>query len=126
MVFSLQALELPVRLRTEHPLTDDELLRFCAVNDLLRIEREPNGELTITSPTGTDAGEVDSEINYQLSAWARGANAGATFSSSTGFRLLDDSMRSPDAAFLSWVRWNAVSQERRRGFAPVCPEFVIE
>ena len=126
MELSLQSLELPVRLRPQHPLSDEELLRFCSVNDLLRIEREPNGDLTIMSPTGTDAGDLDSEINYQLRAWANGNNTGKVFGSSTGFRLPDGSIRSPDASFLSWPKWNALSREETQGFAPVCPEFVIE
>ena len=49
------------------------------------------------------------------------------FSSSTGFRLPDGSMRSPDAATASREQWNALSPEQRRsGFAPLCPQFVIE
>ncbi len=35
-------------------------------------------------------------------------------------------MRSPDAAWIAWPRWNALSKEERDGFAPICPEFVIE
>ncbi len=116
-----------MRIRPNVPLTDEELLRFCAENDLLRIEREPNGELTVMSPTGTGMGEADSELNFQLRAWARETNSGAVFSSSTGFRLRDGSMRSPDASWMSWSRWNAVPPEQKKhGFAPVCPEFVIE
>jgi hypothetical protein len=30
--------ELPVRLRTDRPMTDDELMPFCAANELLRVE----------------------------------------------------------------------------------------
>ena len=107
-------------------MSDDELLRFCAANDVLRIEREPNGELTIMSPTGTDVGDVDSEINYQLRSWANLNNTGKAFGSSTGFRLPDGSMRSPDAAFLAWQKWNLLTREQTRGFAPICHEFVIE
>ena len=126
MEFTLSGLELPVRIRPDRPLSDDELLRFCAANDVLRIECEPNGELTVTSPTGAEAGEADAEITYQLSAWARVANSGTVFSSSAGFRLPDGSMRSPDCAYITWPVWNAVTREQRRGFAPLCPEFIIE
>ena len=35
-------------------------------------------------------------------------------------------MRSPDVAFITWGRWNALSREEQRRFAPICPEFVIE
>lgn len=126
MEFTIAGLELPVRLRTERPMSDDELLAFSSANDALQIEREPNGELTIMSPTGGEAAEADAEILYQLAAWARTGNAGATFGPSAGFRLRDGSVRSPDAAFLSWPVWNAISREERRKFVPACPEFVIE
>ncbi len=125
--FTIANLTLPVRIRPEHVMSDEELLQFCAANDVLRIEREPNGELTVMSPTGTGAGETDSEINFQLRLWARTADAVVVFSPSTGFRLRDGSMRSPGAAGVSRERWDRLSTEqRRRGFAPLCPEFVIE
>ncbi len=125
--FHLANLPLPIRIRPEYALSDEELLQFCAANDVLRIEREPNGELTVMSPTGTGAGDTDSEINFQLRLWARLADSVVIFSSSTGFRLRDGSMRSPDAAAASREQWNALTPEQRRsGFAPLCPEFVIE
>ncbi len=108
-------------------MSDDDLLQFCAKNEVLRIEREPNGELTVMSPTSTGAGQTDLDISAQLYVWNRQANAGVAFGSSTGFRLPDGSMRSPDAAWASWARWQALtSNQQRRGFAPLCPEFVIE
>ena len=125
--FDFANLPFPVRLRPGHAMSDEELLEFCAANEVLRIEREPNGELTVMSPTGTGAGQTDSEINFQLRLWARTADSLVIFSSSTGFRLPDGSMRSPDAAAASRKLWEGLSPEqRRRGFAPLCPEFVIE
>jgi Uma2 family endonuclease len=35
-------------------------------------------------------------------------------------------VRSPDAAWVSWQRWNALSDEQRHGFARICPQFLIE
>ena len=127
MEFTLAHVELPIRIRPERALSDEQLLHFCAVNDLLRIEREADGELTVVSPTGTGAGHMDSEINYQLHAWARIANAGVVFGASAGFRLPDGSMRSPDASLATWSAWNALTREQQQtGFAPLCPAFVIE
>ena len=54
--FTIDALELPVRLHMERPFSDEELLRFCARNELLRIEREPDGDLSVMSPSGAEAG----------------------------------------------------------------------
>lgn len=124
--FSINLPDLPVRLTLDHPMSNEELLRFCAENDLLRIEREPNGDLSVMSPTGSGTGDTNSELNYQLKAWAKRTNTGVIFSSSAGFTLADGSMRSPDAAFISWPRWSSLTREQQRGFAPICPEFVIE
>lgn len=126
MQFSVSALELPVRIRPEQPLTDEQLVRFCAQNEALRVEREPNGELTVMSPSGSEAGQSDLEIGFQLLSWARQANSGVAFGSSAGFRLPDGSIRSADASWVSWGRWNALTREQQRGFALLCPEFLIE
>lgn len=122
----LQQSELPVRLRFERPMTDEDLLRFCAANETMRVEREANGELIVMSPSGSGTGRTNSELNFQLALWARGAGTGTTFDSNAGFTLPDGSVRSPDAAWVAWSRWNALSEEQREGFAPLCPEFVIE
>jgi Uma2 family endonuclease len=101
-------------------------MRFCAANEMVRVERDVNGELILMSPGGSGAGQKNSELIYQLAAWARETNSGATFDSNAGFTLPDGSMRSPDAAWIAWPRWNALSKKEQDGFAPICPEFVNE
>jgi Uma2 family endonuclease len=126
MNVALPEIDQPVRLRFERPMTDEELMRFCAANEMVRVERDANGELILMSPTGTGTGRTNSELNLQLALWARETNSGATFDSNAGFTLPDGSMRSPDAAWIAWPRWNALTKEEQDGFAPICPEFVIE
>jgi Uma2 family endonuclease len=48
------------------------------------------------------------------------------FDSSTGFRLADSSVLSPDGSLLREDRWLALTPEQRRRFPPLCPELVIE
>ena len=50
MNVALSEADLPVRLRFERPMSDDELWRFCSTNDQLRVERDANGELILMSP----------------------------------------------------------------------------
>ena len=38
----------------------------------------------------------------------------------------DTSMRAPDAAWVSWQRWNALPRTEQERFGHVVPEFVIE
>ena len=40
--------------------------------------------------------------------------------------LPDGSVRAPDAAWISFDRLRPLSSQDLAGFAPVCPEFVIE
>jgi Uma2 family endonuclease len=51
---------------------------------------------------------------------------GLSFDSSTGFRLPNGAIRSPDASWVKTQRWQALTEEQRRGFAPLCPDFVME
>ena len=53
-------------------------------------------------------------------------NAALLPAGSTGFRLPDNSVLSPDAALVALDRWQALSAEQRRGFAPLCPDLVVE
>jgi len=57
---------------------------------------------------------------------ARGNGSWKSFDSSTGFRLPDNSVLSPDAALVALDRWQALSDAERRGFAPLCPDLVVE
>ena len=126
MQFALKNLELPVRIRLERPMTDEELMRFCAENELLRVERDANGELIVMTPTGSQGSGRNSEIITDLVIWARKDGRGKVFDSNGGFTMPDGSMRAADAAWVSWRRWNALTHEQQEGFAPLCPEFVIE
>ena len=54
MNVALNDAALPARLRFDCPMTDDELFDFCKQNETVRIERDSNGELILTSPTGLE------------------------------------------------------------------------
>jgi Uma2 family endonuclease len=107
-------------------MNDDELLKFCAANELLQIERDSNGELIVMSPNNAEGSSFEVEVLTELSNWARADGRGKVFGSTAGFTLPDNSMRAPDASWISLKRWNALTGEQRRSFAPICPEFVIE
>jgi Uma2 family endonuclease len=126
MNFAVHDIVLPARLRLERPMTDNELFKFCARNELLQVERDANGDLILMWPTGLEGGGADLEIGTDLTIWARKDGRGKSFGSNAGFTLPDGSMRSPDAAWLSWERWNALAPKERERFGHVTPEFVIE
>ena len=106
--------------------SDEQLWRVVQANPDLRIERLAAGEVLFMSPTGGETGEQNAELTMQLRQWAKQDGTGATFDSSTGFRLPNGAVRSPDAAWVSHGRLAALSADQRRGFIPLCPELVIE
>lgn len=117
---------LPARLRPARPLTDEELLRFCADNETLRVERDADGELILMSPTGLEGSNWNMEVATDLTIWARQDGRGKVFDSNGGFTLPDGSIRSPDAAWVSLQRWDTLPREEQRVFGHIVPEFVIE
>ena len=126
MNFSVNSIELPITIVPAEPLDDDELMRFCAENDLLRIERTSRGELRVMSPAGGGTGASNAEIIVELGVWTRRDGRGIAFDSNTGFTLRDGAMFSPDAAWILRSRWLGLSEGERARFAPICPDFVIE
>jgi Uma2 family endonuclease len=112
-----------------HPvlnLTDEQFFELCQINRDLRIERTATGELVIMPPTGTETGGRNFNLIGQLWVWVNQDGTGIGFDSSTGFTLPNGAERSPDAAWVKLERWNALSPEQQKKFAPICPEFVVE
>ncbi|MCW5909453.1 MAG: Uma2 family endonuclease [Cyclobacteriaceae bacterium] len=107
-------------------LTDEQFFWFCQQNKDLRIERNHKLETVIMSPVTSLSGAHSLEVARQLANWAIAAGTGLSFDSSAGFTLPDKSVFSPDASWISNEKWNALSEDDKDRFAPVCPEFVIE
>ena len=105
---------------------DDTLLALSAENPELRFEQTARGDLIVMAPAGTETGDRDSEINMQLRLWSKQNGLGKVFSSSTGFRLPNGALRSPDASWVSFEKLSSLTSEEYQKFAPLCPEFVIE
>ncbi|MDR7422561.1 MAG: Uma2 family endonuclease [Armatimonadota bacterium] len=114
-----------ISLRLAAPPTDQEILDLSRRNPGLQIEQAPSGELVLT-PTGAESGRREVVLVAQLYQWARADGRGEVFGSSTGFRLPDGSLRSPDASWVRRERWEALSAAQREGFAPLCPDAVFE
>jgi Uma2 family endonuclease len=99
---------------------------LCQENPDLRFELTAQQELIIMPPTGSETGWRDSRLNLRLAIWAETQGTGLTFGSSTGFTLSDGAIRSPDASWIRQERWNGLTKEQQVGFAPICPDFVVE
>jgi len=126
MSLELTAAQLPFRFRPEQPMSDQDLLSFCARNDFMRVEREANGEILVMTPANSKTSKMNIRIGRLLDEWAEADGRGFAFDSSGGFTLPDTSMRNPDAAWIERSRWESLSNEEQSSFAPICPDFVIE
>lgn len=109
----------------EH-VTDDEFFKFCQLNRDLRIEMASDGEVIIMSPVGSEGGNRNFKLTGRFAAWAEAEGTGVGFDSSTGFKLPNGAMRSPDVSWIRRDRWEAVPKKQRKKFAPICPDFVVE
>jgi Uma2 family endonuclease len=107
-------------------LTDKQFYRLCQDNRDLRLELTADGELIIMLPTGSMTGWRNARIMHRLTDWAERDGVGLTFDSSTGFRLPNGAKRSPDASWVRREKWDALTEEEKEGFAPLCPDFVVE
>jgi Uma2 family endonuclease len=107
-------------------MSDQEFFEFCQLNQELKIERNSNGEIIIMSPTGTRTGARNARLTIALGMWNLNDNQGEIFDSSTGFKLPNGATYGPDAAWMTYEKWNALTPEEQEGFAPVVPDFIAE
>lgn len=115
-------LQIPPTLR----LTAEQFEQLTAANQDLRLELTATGELLIMPPTGGETGKRNFDLNGQLWLWNRQNCLGIAFDSSTGFRLPNGSIRSPDASWVKMARWEALTQKQKQKFLPLCPDFAVE
>jgi Uma2 family endonuclease len=121
---SVIALNIPPRLTLT--VTREQFVELAQANQDLQLERTATGELIVMPPTGSITGNRNSDIIGQLWLWNRQTKLGKTFDSSAGFHLPNGADRSPDAAWVSKERWDALTPEEQEGFAPLVPDFVLE
>lgn len=110
----------------ERPMTDEEFFAFCRLNRDLRIERTSEGQIVIMPPAGGESGRQELEAGASLLNWAKADGTGLAFSPSTGFVLPNGAQRSPDLSWGRRRRWEALTQQQREQFPPLCPDFVAE
>jgi Uma2 family endonuclease len=122
---STLTLELPTT--TLLSVTPQQFEELAAANPDLQLERTARGELIVNPPTGGESSKRNFSITGQLSNWFEAnEELGEGFDSSGGFILPNGATRSPDASWVRRERWNALTPEQRKGFVPLCPDFVVE
>ena len=107
-------------------LTDAQFEQLCRDNRDLRLELTFEGELVVMPPAGSKTGLRNARLNQRLANWTDIDGTGVCFDSSTGFVLPNGAKYSPDSAWIGRNRWDALTNEEQEGFAPICPDFVVE
>ncbi len=107
-------------------ISEEDFQLLCASNPELKFETDAKGNLIVMSPTGSFTGKKNGDLFLQIGLWNRQYKLGETFDSSTGFRLSNNSVRSPDVSWMKLSKWNSLTDKEKRGFAPIDPDFVLE
>ena len=115
-----------LRLPPDLHLTPEQFELVCAENRDAVLELAADGRVIAMTPTGSETGARNSELLFQLKLFTNRVGGWKVFDSSSGFRLPDGSVVSPDASLVDLDRWQALSKAERRSFAPLCPDLVVE
>jgi Uma2 family endonuclease len=107
-------------------LSPEQFTSICHANPEAKLELTARGELVIMSPTGGESGIRNIKISALLYLWTEKDGTGVAFDSSTMFRFPNKAFRSPDGAWIQLSRWNTLTDEEKRTFPPISPNFVIE
>lgn len=98
----------------------------CAENREADLELDADGRLIALTPTGSEPGARNSRLEMRLLLWADQQGGWKVCGSSSGFRLPDGSVLSPDASLIRLDRWQSLTVGEHRSFAPLCPDLVVE
>ncbi len=107
-------------------ITDQELKQLSSQNPELRFECSADGTLVTMTPTGKISGNREAKAIASLFIWVEKQELGEVFSSSTGFKLPNGAVRSPDVAFVANNRLPLGWDEGEDEFFNLAPDFVIE
>jgi Uma2 family endonuclease len=80
------------------------------------------GKIIVMSPSDSVSGEIGTRFSTLLGTWVYSRNLGRVLDSSTGFRLPNGDLLSPDVSFVSRERL----KHNPRTYAPVVPQLIVE
>ena len=107
-------------------ISDHELELLARNNPDARLETNSAGQLIFMPPTGTETGDKNLELAFQIKLWNKQSKLGKVFDSSTGFKMSNNAVRSPDVSWVALAKWNSLSKQQRRKFAPIDPDLAVE
>ncbi|MFS0514536.1 Uma2 family endonuclease [Nostoc sp. UIC 10607] len=115
-----------ITVQSLYTVTDEELMLMSSQNPELRFERNANGTLETMPPTGGISGNREIKAGAYLFNWVESQELGEVFGPSTGFKLANTAVRSPDAAFVAKGRLPEGWDQQEDKFINLAPDFIIE
>ena len=97
---------------------------ICADNPKLKLELSAKGELITLSPTSWENGRRNAKLTVLIGIWNESRQLGELFDSSTGFRLPNGGIRSPDVSWVANERLSLLIPGQT--FSVIAPDFVLE
>lgn len=106
--------------------------KLMTAEELLKLPRGEfryeliEGELITMSPAGHNHGKLAMRIGAALNRYVEENKLGEVYAAETGFKVKSkpDTVRAPDAAFVTQERVDAVTDER--GYFPGAPDLAVE
>ena len=78
------------------------------------------------TPVSTIGSNQEGFVFSQLCVWTEDSEQGICFGPNGGFTLPDGSCLAPDSAWISLEHWNGLPLTKQKGFASICPDFLME
>lgn len=117
----------PIRLKPLNPMSEDDFFEFCEKNKEYVLELESDGSISVQEPVGGYTSYFNVELTTELNLWNRKqAKKGFVTGPDGGYRLPNNSVKAPDAAWASAERISSVTSRELTKYIPICPDFVIE
>src|SRR5262249_40308143 len=106
--------------------TEEDFFEMCRQNPDLRVEMSKEGDIILMPPAGGETSKHNFDLNTALGIWIRKDGTGKGFESNALFVLPNGAKRSPDMSWVKLERWNKLSEEERKSFPHICPDFAVE
>ena len=122
-----EALTLPVSLWAGLRFTPEQFEVLCQANPEAVLELAADGSLILMTPTGSEAGARNGSLMVVLGLALRASDLPLKlFDSSSGFRLPDGSVLSPDASLVASIAGSPSAPSSAQVSRPLCPDLVVE
>ena len=115
----------PIELQS--PLSKEDFIALAERHPDFRMEREPDGFVTVMSPVKKGSGKREFNLSGHFFMWHYRTRLGEFYSPSTGFDLPDGASKSPDVGWISPENLEAASMPGdEEKFVQIVPDFVAE